>query len=232
MSEQTWERDQYGLTLRLAMGVVLCVGWVEEMGGPRRWRWTLESTVFGGKQSRMATGDPCASEDAACEAGLAAAADLGKLITAISEGEARRTKRAAQDAEDAALVAAHGEVVWAVGLAGACDLHTATVAGHPCYLEDRGDQGVKWWLDPEYYGHPHTWYAPDLETAKIRAAAAAMRTPCKRWLVTLPDAPHNTGGSAEVWAVTSEGALYRAARALGWRRMDLAVKGNAMEVRL
>jgi hypothetical protein len=143
-----------------------------------------------------------------------------------------RTKQAAQDADDAALVAAHGEVVWAVGLAGAGDLHTATVAGHPCYLEDRGDQGVKWWLDPEYYGHPHTWYAPDLETAKRRAAAAALRTPCKRWAVTLPDAPHNKGGTVEVMAVTSEGALYRATQALGWITLGCEVKGNAMEVRL
>lgn len=146
-----------------------------------------------------------------------------------------KIKQAVMDADDAALVAAHGGVVWTVGLAGAGDLHTATVAGHPCYLEDRGDQGVKWWLDPEYYGHPHTWYAPDLEAAKIRAAAAALRTPCKRWSVEIPEQGDGwravKGGTVEVWAVTSEGALYRAAQALGARMMGgRKVEGTAQEV--
>lgn len=178
------------------------------------------------------------SEQGAKIAALEAALALAKRIEETALGELRRNKQAAQDADDAALVAAHGEVVWAVRDAGYATLHTATVAGHPCCVEVYTSGGVKWYLEPDCYGHPHTWDAPDLETAKMRAAAAALRQPCKRWRVTLPAQGRGIyrieGGEVEVWAVTREGALYRAAAALSSKIYCMGIigeiKGEAVEM--
>jgi hypothetical protein len=234
MSEQTWERDRYGLTLRLAMGVVLCVGWVEEVGGPRRWRWTLEYEGYGGRASRMATGEPCESEAAACVAGLVAASDLGKLITACAEGEARRAKQAAQDADDAALVAAHGAVLWSLTTPTRPDGPTyrrAQVVGHPIVVEEFASGRVKWWVEPDYYGHEYTWDAPDVATAMQRAVATALRDPCRRWKVTITGGKMCRLGTVEVWARTADGAVYRGACALGTMNMMAHyAEGRADEV--
>ena len=141
------------------------------------------------------------------------------------------------DRAHGAQVATTSEIVWAVRDAGFATLHTATVAGHPCCVTQYKTGGVKWELEPEYYGHPLTWDAPDLETAKMRAAAAALREPCKRWRVTLPTQGRGIyridGGEVEVWAVTREGALYRAAAALSSKIYCMGIigeiKGEAVE---
>lgn len=206
------------------------VAWVESSSGGV-WSvsgWPLRTTapvvcvcvggwcVAGDQDTTHATLE--AAQFAALEG---AVGDLGKLKSKIADCEALLTaaRRRVRRAEDAALVAAHGEVVWAVSDAGFATLHTATVAGHPCRVEVYEHGGVKWQLEPEHYGHPYTWDAPDVETAKIRAAAAALREPCKRWRVTLAEVPvglwKTKGGTVEVWAVTHDGALYRAAQALG-----------------
>lgn len=152
--------------------------------------------------------------------------DVGALLNAI--------KQAAQDADDAALVAPI-DPAWLVRDAGWAVLHAAVVAGHKCLVSVSPDGRVKWELEPEHYGHPLTWDAPDLETAKIRAAAAALREPCKRWRVTLPPqrqiGRRIEGGDVEVWAVTQEGALYRAAQALGAGFIGGgSIEGEAVEV--
>jgi hypothetical protein len=232
MSE--WELDQVGAHFELMPGLYLTI---YDLAPGTKWAWQVAAIRHGEESLNVVILSESQEEydswQAAQEAGLeASATKLAKQIECKAAAELRRTKQAAQDADDVALVAAHGDVVWEMRDVGFATVHTATVAGHPCCVEVQPGGHVKWELEPEYYGHPYTWDAPDLETAKIRAAAAALREPCKRWLVTLPDVPHNKGGTVEVLAVTSEGALYRAARALGWRRMDLAVKGKAMEVRL
>lgn len=144
-------------------------------------------------------------------------------------------KQAAQDADDAALVATIGGEVWTARDAGWAVLHTAQVAGHRCLVSVSPDGRVKWEIEPEHYGHPYTWDAPDLETAKIRAAAAALREPCKRWRVTLPPqrqiGRRIEGGEVEVWAMSEEGALYRAAQALGAGFIGGgSIEGEALEV--
>lgn len=176
------------------------------------------------------------SEQGAKIAALEAALALAKRIEETALGELRRNKQAAQDADDAALVAAHGELVWQVEEIGHLYWHKATVAGHPCRVTQYKTGGVKWELEPEYYGHPLTWDASDVETAKMRAAAAALRKPCKRWRVRLPTQGRGIyrldGGEVEVWAVTREGALYRAAAALNGDRIGIMgeIEGEAVEV--
>ena len=233
-----WELDQAGMHLELAPGVHLTI---YDLPGDL-WGWQIAALKYVEPELKVVIlgegQEGYGSEQAAETAGLEAALALAKRIEETALGELRRIKQAAQDADDAALVAAHGEVVWAVRDAGFATLHTATVAGHPCCVTEYREGNFKWELEPEHYGHPLTWDAPDLETAKLRAAAAALRQPCKRWRVTL--APQGRGiyrldgGEVEVWAVTREGALYRAAAALSSKIYCMGIigeiKGEAVEV--
>lgn len=230
-----WELDQAGMHLELAPNVHLTI---YDLPGDL-WGWQIAALKYAEPDLKVVVLDESqedyGSEQAAEMAGLEAALALAKRIEETALGKLRRNKQAAQDADDAALVATAGEIVWAVRDAGFATLHTATVAGHRCCVEVYTSGGVKWELEPEHYGHPLTWYAPDLETAKMRAAAAALREPCKLWRVTLPAQRQAwrriEGGEVEVWAVTREGALYRAAQALGVGFVGCgSIEGEAVEV--
>lgn len=230
-----WQLDGIGESFEVAPNVHIMV---YHLDGKGRVVWQITAMDGdGGTVHLIENEDEFATEEDAEVAGLEAAAALGKRIEAIATAELRRFKQAAQaaqDADDAAIVAAHGEVVWVESDWIDAALHCATVAGHPCCVTDRGAAGIKWELEPEHTGHPYTWDAPDVETAKIRAAAAALRSPCKRWLVEIPaqnlGARAIKGGSVEVWAVTGEGALYRACAALDIYSLGREVKHKATEV--
>jgi hypothetical protein len=195
--------------------------------GDDGWIWTIG---LGYGQHKAAS-----EQEAKCAA-LEAALALAKRIEQAAGAELRRIKQAAQDVEDAALVATLGGEVWTVRDATFAQVHTAQIEGHHCRVEVYKDGHTQWELEPEYYGHPYTWDAPDVETAKIRAAAAALRDPCKRWRVTIP-AQHKLrggrtkGGTVEVWAVTQEGAMYRAGQALEVVMLgDAPLEGEAVEI--
>lgn len=231
MSE--WEFDGVGMSLLVADHVHVMV---YDLDTPQRWACQVTALNRGDDCVHLVeSDDEHATMQVAQVAGLEAALALAKRIEETAGAELRRIKRAAQDADDAALVATIGGEVWTARDAGWAVLHTAQVAGHRCLVSVSPDGSVKWEIEPEHYGHPYTWDAPDLETAKIRAAAAALREPCKRWRVTLPPqrriGRRIEGGEVEVWAVTREGALYRAAQALGAGFIGGgSIEGEAVEV--
>lgn len=228
MSESKWRKVDGGEALTLCNELTLLVSEGEGL-------WWYQITAFNHPEDAIISQFHAPTQAEARQAALEAALNLGKRTVQTAEAELRRIKQAAQDVADTALVAAHDEVVWEMRDAGFATLHTATVAGHPCRVEVYAHGDVKWQLEPEHYGHPHTWYAPDVDTAKIRAAAAALRSPCKRWRVTLAEVPvglwKTRGGTVEVWAVTHDGALYRAAQALGAVVIGgRKIEGEAVEV--
>lgn len=228
MSESKWRKVDGGEALTLCNELTLLVSEGEGL-------WWYQITAFDHPEDAIISQFHAPTQAEARQAALEAALNLGKRTVQTAEVELHRIKQAAQDVEDAALVAAHGEVAWEVRDATFAQVHTASLVGHTCRVEVYKHGGVKWELEPEHYGHPYTWEAPDLETAKIRAAAAALREPCKRWRVTIPPQKLNytgtSGGVVEVEAVSQEGALYKAALALGVAYMAAHhAKGEAVEV--
>lgn len=230
-----WQLDGIGESFEIAPNVHIMVYHLDAKG---RVVWQITACDGDGDIVHLVENeDEHVTEEDAEIAGLEAAAELGKRIEATATAELRRIKQAARDADDAALVAAHGEVVWSLTAPTRPDGPTyrrAQVAGHPVVVEEFASGRVKWWVEPDYYGHEYTWDAPDVATAMQRATATALRDPCRRWMVEIPDQTLGQreikGGTVEVWAVTSEGALYRACDALEIRSFGRAVYGKAMEV--
>lgn len=222
MSEYKWVERAGGVLEVDGLGMAVQVRWAHSGEGYQWW-------CLGGG------GGVCDTQAKAQIAALGVyRARLQGQLDGVT-GLLNAVKQAAQNADDAALLAAHDEVVWKVKEMDHVRWHAAIVAGHPCCVTEYKTGGVKWEIEPEHYGHPLTWDAPDLDTAKIRAAAAALREPCKRWRVTLPPqrqiGRRIEGGEVEVWAVTQEGALYRAAQALGAGFIGGgSIEGEAVEV--
>lgn len=165
------------------------------------------------------------AEEAAEVADLEAVIEFAKQIEQAAGAELRRIKQAAQDREDAALVADYvernGEVEWSELSIDDGTKHVAIVNGFPVKIWNLHHDKTTLYhrVDPDDLSTRTKIFTNDLDVAKMRALAKALRRTGQWWDATPRSGIRFPGRETlTVWAATRQGALWSAARAQKWPR--------------